>query len=177
MKSITKEEIISELNRVFKETEVSVQSFDNNTFEISNDGKWSAAENFQHLILSGKPVANGLKTPKLVLVAFGRSKNGSRSYDELVAAYKQKLAEGGKATPKFVPKEEQTLDKKEMLLTWQKTNHFFGKNLEAWSEKELDRYRMPHPLLGKLTVREMLMFTIYHTHYHLDVMKKIQSRG
>ena len=169
--------IASELKNAFEEVESCISNFKEDLLYQNADGKWSAAENFQHLILSGKPVANGLKTPKLVLVAFGRSKNGSRSYDELVAAYKQKLAEGGKATPKFVPKTAQGMDRQEMLQTWEKTNYFFGKNLEAWSEKELDRYRMPHPLLGKLTVREMLMFTIYHTHYHLDVMKKIQSRG
>jgi hypothetical protein len=29
-------------------------------------------------------------------------------------------------------------------------------------------YRLPHPLLGKLTVREMLFFTVYHNAHHLD---------
>ena len=37
-----------------------------------------------------------------------------------------------------------------------------------WNEADLDRYRMPHPLLGLLTVREMLQFTVYHTAHHLS---------
>jgi hypothetical protein len=35
-----------------------------------------------------------------------------------------------------------------------------------WREEDLDRYRLPHPLLGKLTVREMLLFTVYHNYHH-----------
>ncbi len=27
---------------------------------------------------------------------------------------------------------------------------------------------MPHPLIGRLTVREMLFFTLLHTRHHLD---------
>ncbi len=40
--------------------------------------------------------------------------------------------------------------------------------IPGWSEAALDRYRLPHPLLGKLTVREMLFFTLYHNAHHLD---------
>ena len=35
------------------------------------------------------------------------------------------------------------------------------------SQADLDRYRLPHPLLGKLTVREMLFFTVYHNYHHV----------
>ena len=35
-----------------------------------------------------------------------------------------------------------------------------------WSEKKLDRYQAPHPALGKLTIREMLYFTIFHNVHH-----------
>jgi DNA-directed RNA polymerase subunit L len=38
--------------------------------------------------------------------------------------------------------------------------------LEKWQEVEFDRYQLPHPILGKLTMREMLFFTIYHTLRH-----------
>ena len=37
---------------------------------------------------------------------------------------------------------------------------------EKWDEKELDEYYLPHPILGKLTVREILFFTIYHNLRH-----------
>jgi len=37
---------------------------------------------------------------------------------------------------------------------------------EKWNEDELDQYQLPHPILGKLTIREMLYFTIYHNLRH-----------
>ena len=37
---------------------------------------------------------------------------------------------------------------------------------EKWQENDLDRYQLPHPLLGKLTIREMLYFAIYHNLRH-----------
>ena len=44
--------------------------------------------------------------------------------------------------------------------------------IEGWSESALDRYRLPHPLLGKLTVREMLLFTFYHHEHHANTVKR-----
>jgi uncharacterized damage-inducible protein DinB len=41
-----------------------------------------------------------------------------------------------------------------------------------WSERALDARQLPHPLLGKLTVREMLFFTLYHNRHHVDVVKR-----
>jgi hypothetical protein len=39
-------------------------------------------------------------------------------------------------------------------------------SIGRWREEDLDYYRLPHPLLGKLTVREMLFFTVYHNYHH-----------
>jgi hypothetical protein len=40
-----------------------------------------------------------------------------------------------------------------------------------WPENALDRRLLPHPLLGRLTVREMLFFTVYHNRHHVDVVR------
>jgi hypothetical protein len=37
-----------------------------------------------------------------------------------------------------------------------------GDALGNWSERTLDRTRMPHPILGRITAREMVFFMIYH---------------
>jgi hypothetical protein len=41
-----------------------------------------------------------------------------------------------------------------------------------YSESDLDTYILPHPLLGKLTLREMLYFTTYHVQHHQELIKK-----
>ena len=38
---------------------------------------------------------------------------------------------------------------------------------QRWPEPSLDRYQLLHPLLGRLTVREMLEFSVYHHAHHL----------
>jgi hypothetical protein len=48
--------------------------------------------------------------------------------------------------------------------------------MDKFSEAQLDEYVLPHPILGKLTIREMLYFTIYHaTHHHLATLKNLEK--
>lgn len=49
--------------------------------------------------------------------------------------------------------------------------------LRKWNEKSLDKLRLPHPLLGKLTVREMTFFTLYHDRHHLRSVRQRTSHG
>jgi hypothetical protein len=44
--------------------------------------------------------------------------------------------------------------------------------MERWSEAELDAYRLPHPLLGRLSVREMMFFTLLHNRHHQAVAER-----
>ena len=164
----TKEEIISELKNVFFEVSETLHELDNEYFELEKDGKWSPKENLVHLLQSAKPVIDALNLPKITLLAFGKSKKGSINFSDVVKNYQQKLKEGGKAPSKFIPSDKLTMKSKEELLEyWVSSISKFEEALVKWNEKDLDKYRMPHPLLGKLTVREMLFFTIYHTYHHL----------
>ncbi|NBX80802.1 MAG: DinB family protein, partial [Flavobacteriales bacterium] len=43
---------------------------------------------------------------------------------------------------------------------------------DNFTEDDLDKYVLPHPLLGKLTLREMLCFTIYHVKHHVEIIKR-----
>ena len=43
---------------------------------------------------------------------------------------------------------------------------------KKWKDAQLDQYIAPHPLLGKITVRELCYFTIYHTQHHLNIIKE-----
>ncbi len=62
------------------------------------------------------------------------------------------------------------LDKKEQLTnSLLKIVKDLSKKIDKYSEVELDEYLLPHPLLGKLTVREMLFFTIHHVEQHQKI--------
>ena len=91
------------------------------------------------------------------------------SYDETILKYNNALSEGGKATGRYVP----SLNKKKKVLLRKYTKHVdrLNNTINKWKEEDLGKYLLPHPLIGKLTIREMLYFTIYHTAHHLEIIK------
>jgi hypothetical protein len=52
--------------------------------------------------------------------------------------------------------------------SWREVANSLCEATVPWGEGSLDRCRLPHPLLGKLTVREMLFFTLYHNLHHVQ---------
>ena len=141
-------------------------------FFIPYRGEWSASENVDHLIKANKPVAKALKLPKITLRAmFGKPDRASLTYEELRKAYRNEIAKGAQASGRYLPSQENLNSgterrKKELLDQFRKTSTELVSVAEKWSDKELDDYLLPHPILGKLTVREILYFTIYHNLRH-----------
>ena len=131
---------------------------------------WSPAGHMRHLNKSVRAVANGVRQTRIALMAFGRARGGSRSYADVVDTYRAALDAGGKAG-KFGPSDRASdLPPDEWRLQimdhWRDSNEQLRTALEGWSEKALDRYRLPHPLIGKLTLRELLFWTLYHNAHH-----------
>ncbi len=137
------------------------------------EGKWSAAENLSHLIVSTFPVASALNKSKMLFRVFGTSKNGSRTYEEMHAFYKEKLGDGVDATGTgYGPRAEDLSDLQKMLENWKMIGSKFETRLDKWTEGDLDKYRLPHPVMDKLTFREMLFFTHFHNLIHLDIINQ-----
>lgn len=141
-------------------------------FFIRYGEAWSASDNVDHLIKSQKPLAKALKLPKITLkTMFGKPENLSRSYEELCKAYREEIAKGAQASGRYLPNQESPISnadakKQELLDQFSKASAELVSIAEKWAEKDLDQYLLPHPILGKLTIREMLFFTIYHNRRH-----------
>ena len=140
------------------------QELSKDEYEYAPDGKWNAGEQTLHLIKSLKPVAKGIGMPKfLIKYNFGKANRPSRDFDGLVERYKKGLAENSGIAPKnYAPskvKYEQAADLDKKLKSYIDT---INNKLSKWNEEQLDTYVAPHPLIGKLTFREILYFTIYH---------------
>ncbi len=152
-------------------------------FRQPEEGVWSPAENLIHLNKSVKAVASGLGMPKLALaVLFGTSKGDSRGFAEVRDDYHERLAGGARAGGRYVPPSLELDDdeaaertRSRILSGWSRAGEALVAKTRAWSEAGLDKYRMPHPLLGKLTVREMLFFTLYHDRHHLESVRRRMS--
>lgn len=156
-------------------------AFDTAAFFQPIGTSWSPAETVRHLTKSTRPVVQALNAPKLLLrFRFGQSKRPSVSYDELRTRYRGLLDAGGKAG-RFAPSQQSESDlatwRERILGTYARVNDDLRKAIARWSERNLDTLQLPHPLRGDLTVREMLMFTLYHQRHHIDVVRRRLSEA
>ena len=145
-------------------------------FVLPQGEKWSPADHVRHLAKSTFPLAKALGLPKLLIgLRFGRSKSESQRYLELRNAYRKRLTESGATAGRFAPSQkpvpaDAAAWQREILASWGGAVAALNAKAVGWSEPALDRYRLPHPLLGLLTVREMLFFTLYHNAHHLGLV-------
>jgi hypothetical protein len=166
-----KPQIISALTGKVDEFNNYISPLNKEQFEATPNGKWSAGQNLDHLIRAIKPLQLAYGLPKFALtILFGKTYRPSRTYDEVVTKYKTKLATGGKASGPFIPPLVGFEKKDELIKTYDTQKQKLISKIEKQSETDLDKYILPHPLLGKVTLREMLYFTIHHNEHHLNLL-------
>jgi hypothetical protein len=166
-------EIISQLRANHSDFTHFISTLSEAQFTHADADKWSAGQQLDHLVRSVKPLAQVLMLPKFVpRLLFGKIKRTSRSYDEQVAHYQGKLAKGGKASGKYVPQAVAFAQRKALVAQLDAHIASLCKSLASFSEDELNNMLLPHPLLGKLTLREMMYFSIYHVKHHHEGIKK-----
>ena len=95
-----------------------------------------------------------------------------KDYDSLVQGYLLKLQNGAKAQGIYIPKKISFHERGRLSGKLLKTVSKINKLVDRFSEEELDQLILPHPILGKLTIREMLYFTIYHVQHHHNLTVK-----
>lgn len=170
---MTKSEIISNLEIQYNAFIVWLEKQDDNLFEVPYEDKWSPAQHADHIIKSTEPLNQALRLPKMALrTMFGKNNRDERNYDEVVAKYESKIQAGGAASGRFVPKEIKNDQKAEIISTLRSEFFKLTAIIEKWDDKRLSSHLLPHPLLGKMTINEMLYFTIFHTEYHLKLLKR-----
>jgi hypothetical protein len=150
-----------------------IQELDADEFERSVHGKWSAGQDLAHLIKTLKIIGLAFILPKFLLkFLFGKANRPSRSPEELYEKYKGSLAQGGKAPAAFIPKKVRYAQADGLLQQHEYYGNQLIKRLNKISEEDLDTYLLPHPLIGKITMREMLCFVFVHTNHHYRNLKQ-----
>jgi hypothetical protein len=137
---------------------------------------WSIAEEFDHVIKSASAVSSAMKVSPFILKwKFGKPNRPLRTYDEVLHKYTTALAsvDGRAVAPSpFTSEEGKAFEKENMLKHWESTLAKFDQRINKWSDKNLDKVLLPHPLLGKMMVRELLCFTHLHTEHHRKSLEK-----
>ena len=173
---MTKNEISAAAATIFNQLTDTCNTIKETDFFERPGEKWSVAENIQHLVLSTRTTTLAYSLPRfLVRWIAGTPNRDSRSFDELKEKYYKKLEAGGVATGRFKPKPiAEKYGKPKIMANWKNaTAKFISAFEENRTEKDLDNYLVKHPLLGRITLRELCYFTIFHTVHHLNIIEKI----
>jgi uncharacterized damage-inducible protein DinB len=135
--------------------------------------KWSAAQNLKHLVQVHAAIAGGIKDPSK-LPQFGDSDTKpTRSYEAIRDFYLTGLAKAT-AAGRFPYKHLDTPETRtELLASFASLNEKITGRIAALTEDELDNLQLPHPVLGLMKIREMLMFITYHVRHHIDIVSRI----
>ena len=170
---VTRDEILGELARLAAEVSRAADAFDTATFFAPQmeDGvvRWSPAEQVRHLTKSTYPLVRAYALPRfLLLLRFGLSLQPRGTYEALAERY-GRLLETRPDAGRFKPGADERRDderRAEIMARWRDAVSRLSQAAGTWSEGALDRFRLPHPLLGRISTREMLHFVLFHTSHH-----------
>jgi hypothetical protein len=137
---------------------------------------WSPAHHLVHLTRASVSVERALGSGSLPLHPTARSRAYAEVRDAATTALAGtspgRLLEMGR-TVAIAPGARWT----EVLDAFTSASAALRATASTWPEDALDRHALAHPLMGELTVREMLLFFVVHERHHLrTVQTRLASR-
>ena len=156
------------LAKAFSEVEALFAQVNDTKINFKPTEKWSFGEEMVHLIMSTNGTALVLASPDERLLP---SDHASRGYDAIVDEYKTKLRLNPTIGQSIADKAGKTYKGEELKASFTRAAQNTLLALKYWDEAKADQWMVwKHPLLGKMTAREMVYFTVYHTRHHLATL-------
>lgn len=138
--------------------------------------KWNAIQHMLHIHLGVKAMANYLAMPKeLITERFGRMERASMDMEALTAKYYDRLAQGVTPPDRFMPPVVNAEEVPGLIAEGRALLKRLMSAMESWGEADLDGYMCPHPAMGPLTAREMVMFTVLHARHHTRSIGRVSQ--
>ena len=176
-------EITTALQAQSMEFQNLLSSIPASTFFDGSSEKWSVAHHVQHITSANNRITQGLLNPNLLPkrepVTPSKDLEGLKNtyLNALQATPLEKLQQLGSR----VTLEEQTdleAHKSQMIAGFSNCIASMTKAIETFDEENLETLGMPHPLLGLISSREMLLFAVYHnTHHHNGIKKLLEQQS
>ncbi|MEM9680722.1 MAG: DinB family protein, partial [Bacteroidota bacterium] len=114
-----------------------------------------------------------LRPKFLIRYKFGKANRPVRSYESVCKHYQERLEDAkgktykGSQNMKIPP-----LTEKEYLLNrLQVEQKKLQYKTKKWKDKHLDTLILPHPLMGKMPVREVVMWSAHHVDHHTQTLR------
>jgi len=137
--------------------------------------KWTTGQHILHLSDSLEMLNKGLSYPKFILKSkFGVRNRDLRDYKTVSENYFSKLKiSQEKATTFNSTLKTPSLSERSKLITKLKTaQEKLQRKTSKWKDIDLDTYLLPHPLMGRMPIREIIMWTACHTEHHTNTLKE-----
>ncbi len=171
---MTKTEVIDILNKKHQALYEWLKNHPDQNWEKGPQNKWNTGEHIVHLIQSEKALNKALWLPKFYLkYKFGTNNRENRTYDQIVKKYQAKLADNPGIIAK-ISKDMPIIKQSNKVAYITKLDNEkikLIKKFQKWTEQDLDTYLLPHPLLGRMTIREIVIWTAYHTEHHHHILQ------
>ena len=146
----------------------------NELWTLGPEGKWTTGQQTLHLLQSIIPLNNALSMPKYLLrFKYGKANRPVRAYNAIVKRYHERLLDAKGTTFKGSQnmKIPTLADKQYLLNRLQTEEKKLQYKTRRISDKNLETVILPHPLMGKMPVREIIMWTAYHVEHHTEILK------
>jgi nitrate/nitrite-specific signal transduction histidine kinase len=176
-----KSEIISALQTQKLEIPAFLSVIPTNQFFDRIGESWSVAHHLQHITNATNRVAQGLANPGVLPKR--EPATPTRDFATLHQTYLDTLKDTpGETLRQFGSRvtleEHQDLDayKTQLISSFAHAISNFNAALETFDEANLETLGMPHPLLGLISTREMVFFTVFHNAHHQNGIQKLLAQ-
>ncbi len=170
-----KEEVIDALENEHQKLFDWLEKQPDEAWEKGPEGKWTTGQHILHLVNAIKKVNHAMSFPKFILKGkFGVSNRTVRSYKAVVERYQEKLVQYQDRAKTYNTgmKIPSLKEKKRLLHLLTVQNKKLQYKTNKWKDIHLDTLLLPHPLLGKMPIREVVMWTAHHTAHHTATLIK-----
>lgn len=143
-----------------------VQTLSDAAYLYSYADKWTAGQQIAHIILCLQVTGKALLPAEVIEQRFGKIDRPEMTFDELVGYYQAGLRSGGKAPERFLPSAIAIEQRIQLNTELTDLLASIRQQLMTYSEEEMSSLSLPHPFLGKLSIRELFYLMTYHAGHH-----------
>lgn len=146
-----------------------LEHHDDEKWTYGPDNKWTTGQQALHLLKTIKPLNDILSMPAFMFkYTLGSTDRRSRDYDILVQDFLELLNQYNEhpSKPPKTLKIPKLKDKRYILTRLQVESKKLQYKIHRLSDENLDTLVLPHPIMGRMPLREALMLTAYHVEHH-----------
>lgn len=168
---MNKEEIVALLDKEHQRLVNWLKDQPEDNWKKGPEGKWTTGQQVLHLVQSLQPLNKALRVPKFILkFKFGKANRAIRDFDTVIQRYHDRLRENQGAAIQFNQnlKTPSIQERKQLIATLTREYSNLQKHTKKWKGYHLDTCILPHPLMGKMPIRELIMWSAHHANHHTN---------